>query len=179
MPSTSTSRQIRVEPAPALNRAQSRHHAVRILFVHHDAGYIERCLHELKLVHFKVSTDVVLTPEQFAGRLISHPYDLVVAEYPSPNWEETQALTLLHQRSVQSGRGLNPNLATCRRRRHRSSNDSLQLFPSRRSRGSGAPPKSLRSPERQSILTCARQIGTPRRAGIFHTNNLRAKCSRK
>jgi len=31
----------------------------------------------------------------------SHAYDLVVAEYPSPDWRETQALELLHRLKTQ------------------------------------------------------------------------------
>jgi diguanylate cyclase (GGDEF)-like protein/PAS domain S-box-containing protein len=38
-----------------------------------------------------------LTPEQFAERFRSQPFDLVVAEYPSPNWQETEVLDLLHR----------------------------------------------------------------------------------
>jgi DNA-binding NtrC family response regulator len=52
---------------------------------------------ELKRARFKVSTDVVLTSEQFAERLKSRFYDVVVAEYPAPNWQGTQALELLQQ----------------------------------------------------------------------------------
>lgn len=97
MASTSQVRPKRAELAPGLNGARGRHRFVRILFVQRDAGDVERCLRELKTVHFKVSADVVLTPEQFTARLSLQPYDLVVAEYPNPNWEETQALELLHQ----------------------------------------------------------------------------------
>jgi diguanylate cyclase (GGDEF)-like protein/PAS domain S-box-containing protein len=38
-----------------------------------------------------------VTPEQFAQRLRSEPFDLVVAEHPSPNWQETQALDVLRE----------------------------------------------------------------------------------
>jgi diguanylate cyclase (GGDEF)-like protein/PAS domain S-box-containing protein len=58
---------------------------------------MERCVQEIKRAHFKVSTDVVLTSEQFAERLKSRFYDVVVAEYPAPNWQRTQALELLQQ----------------------------------------------------------------------------------
>src|SRR5467141_2316750 len=46
-------------------------------------------------MHFTVSAEIVGTPEEFSERLGSHAYDLVVAEYPSPDWRETQALELL------------------------------------------------------------------------------------
>jgi diguanylate cyclase (GGDEF)-like protein/PAS domain S-box-containing protein len=48
-------------------------------------------------VHFTVSPEIVVTPEEFTERLSSQAYDLVVAEYPSPDWREMQALELLHQ----------------------------------------------------------------------------------
>ncbi len=54
-------------------------------------------MQELRSAQFGVTADVVLTLEQFAERLRSHRYDLVVAEYPSPNWQGPQALELLHQ----------------------------------------------------------------------------------
>jgi diguanylate cyclase (GGDEF)-like protein/PAS domain S-box-containing protein len=47
-------------------------------------------------VHFTVNAEIVVTPEEFIERLSSQDYDLVLAEYPSPDWRETQALELLH-----------------------------------------------------------------------------------
>jgi len=47
-------------------------------------------------MHFTASAEIVGTPEEFSERLGSHAYDLVVAEYPSPDWRETQTLELLH-----------------------------------------------------------------------------------
>jgi len=38
-----------------------------------------------------------VTPAQFIGRLRSQIFDLIVAEYPSTNWQETQMLDLLGQ----------------------------------------------------------------------------------
>ncbi len=72
-----------------------------ILFVHSDAADVERCVEELRRAHFKVSADVVLTPEQFAGRLKSKYYDVVLAEYPSPNWQGPQVLEILRLRDRQ------------------------------------------------------------------------------
>jgi two-component system cell cycle response regulator len=69
---------------------------VRILFAHSDPADVERYLQELQFVGFKVNADIVLTPEQFMARLISQVYDLVVAEYPSPNWQGSQTLQVLH-----------------------------------------------------------------------------------
>jgi len=84
----------RVSPCDAPERKQN---LVRILFVHRSLADVERCLYELKRMRFTVSSDVVLTPEQFAERLRSRPFDLIVAEYPSTNWRETQVLDLLGQ----------------------------------------------------------------------------------
>jgi diguanylate cyclase (GGDEF)-like protein/PAS domain S-box-containing protein len=67
-----------------------------MLFVHSDAAAVERCVQELRKSHSKVSADVVLTPEQFAGRLKSKYYDVVLAEYPTRNWHGTRALDILH-----------------------------------------------------------------------------------
>jgi diguanylate cyclase (GGDEF)-like protein/PAS domain S-box-containing protein len=69
---------------------------LHILFVHSHVAEVERCLQELNKMHFTVSAEIVGTPEEFSERLGSHAYDLVVAEYPSPDWRETQALELLH-----------------------------------------------------------------------------------
>ena len=69
---------------------------MHILFLHSQAAEVERCLRELDKVHFTVRAEIVVTPEEFSERLDAHAYDLVVAEYPSPDWREMQALELLH-----------------------------------------------------------------------------------
>lgn len=66
-----------------------------ILVVHSDAAGVELCVHALSQAHFKVSADVVLTPEQFAERLKSKYYDMVLAEYPAPNWQGPSVLEIL------------------------------------------------------------------------------------
>src|SRR6266849_1689533 len=86
-----------VERTSALAALGHRQNLVRILFVHYSLADVERCLYELKRVRFTVSSDVVVTPEQFSERLRSQLFDLIVAEYPSPNWRETQVLDLLGQ----------------------------------------------------------------------------------
>ena len=85
----------------ALCGSEGRHPPLHILFVHSHAAEVERCLQELDRVHFTVSAEIVVTPEEFSEPLISHAYDLVVAEYPSPNWQETQALELLNRSKKQ------------------------------------------------------------------------------
>src|SRR5712692_9436523 len=80
----------------ALWGSDGRHPPLHILFVHSHVAKVERCLQELEKVHFTVNAEIVGTPEEFSERLRSHAYDLVVAEYPSPDWGQTQALELLH-----------------------------------------------------------------------------------
>ena len=81
----------------ALSGPEGRHLPLHVLFVHTNAAEVERCLQELDKVHFTVSAEIVGTPEEFSQRLGSHAYDLVVAEYPSPGWRETQSLEPLDQ----------------------------------------------------------------------------------
>jgi len=68
---------------------------VHILFVSSFVAEVERCLQELERVHFKVSSDIVVTPEQFVERLEGSVIDLIVAEHPNTNWQETLMLDLL------------------------------------------------------------------------------------
>jgi len=86
-----------IERTTTLDGLNSRQHFLRVLFVHRSPTDIERCLHELKRVGFTVSSDVVVTPEQLVDRLRSQCFDLVLTEYPSSNWQETQALDCLRQ----------------------------------------------------------------------------------
>jgi diguanylate cyclase (GGDEF)-like protein/PAS domain S-box-containing protein len=77
--------------------ASHRRRPLRVLFVHRDADVVDSCLEELKKAQFTVSADFVLNLAQCAKQLRSQSYDVVVAEYPSPNWKGSQALQLLHQ----------------------------------------------------------------------------------
>jgi diguanylate cyclase (GGDEF)-like protein/PAS domain S-box-containing protein len=81
----------------AESTASHRRRPLRVLFVHRDADAIESCLQELKKAQFTVSADFVLTLAQCTEQLRFQSYDVVVAEYPSPNWKGSQALQLLHQ----------------------------------------------------------------------------------
>jgi diguanylate cyclase (GGDEF)-like protein/PAS domain S-box-containing protein len=88
-----------IERTPVFDElgSRQRQHFLRILFVHRSLMDIECCLDELKRVGFTVTYDVVATPEQFAERLRSQCFDLVLAEYPSSNWQGTQVLDCLRQ----------------------------------------------------------------------------------
>ena len=98
MPSTSRARIKQADLPVVLNELPSRRVSLRVLFVHRDAGIIDRCLQEPRRAHFKVSADVILTPEQFARRLKAKYYDIVLVEYPSPNWRGAEALEILNLR---------------------------------------------------------------------------------
>jgi diguanylate cyclase (GGDEF)-like protein/PAS domain S-box-containing protein len=74
-----------------------RLHFLRILFIHRSPMDIERCLHELRRVGFTVSSDVVMTPQEFIDRMGSQCFDLILAEYPSPNWQGEGVLDRLRQ----------------------------------------------------------------------------------
>ncbi len=58
-------------------------------------------MHELKRAHFNVTADVVQTSEKFAKRLKSKFYDIVVAQYPAPQWKGLSALEILRQVETQ------------------------------------------------------------------------------
>ena len=79
-----------------LSGSEGSHLPLHILFVHSHVAEVERCLQVLDKLHFTVSAEVVVTPEEFTERLGRGAFDLVVAEHPSPNWREMQALELLH-----------------------------------------------------------------------------------
>ncbi len=86
-----------VAQASVRNAPERRQNLVRILFIHRYLADVERCLHELKRLRYTVSSDVVLTPGQFSERMQAEVYDTVIAEYPSSNWQETQALDILRE----------------------------------------------------------------------------------
>jgi diguanylate cyclase (GGDEF)-like protein/PAS domain S-box-containing protein len=77
--------------------APHRRRPLSVLFIHRDADVVDSCLEELKKARFILSADFVLTLAQCTEQLRSQSYDVVVAEYPSPNWKGPQALELLHQ----------------------------------------------------------------------------------
>src|SRR5260370_34219233 len=74
------------------SRLEGRHPPLHILFVHSHFAEVQRCLQELERVHFTVSAEIVETPEEFTERLSSQAYDVVLSEYPSPDWRETKPM---------------------------------------------------------------------------------------
>ena len=82
---------------PTEGTASHRHRSIRVLFVHGDTEVVDNCLRELTKALFIVTADVVLNLTGCMQQLRSQTYDVVLAEYPSRNWEGSQALHLLHQ----------------------------------------------------------------------------------
>ena len=77
--------------------ASHRHRPISVLFIHRDADVVDACQEELKKAGFGLSADLVLNIAQCTEQLRSHRYDMVIAEYPSPNWKGAEALQLLRQ----------------------------------------------------------------------------------
>ncbi len=68
---------------------------VRVLMLHSRIAYVERCLREF--ADLQIDADVVLTSEQCFERLKSRYYDIVLAEYPIPEWQRTLMGDLLRR----------------------------------------------------------------------------------
>jgi len=87
----------RSERGSAQSTATHRRRLVRILLADDNLADMELCLQELKRAQFAVSADVVQTLGEFAQRLRSHIYDVVLADYSMHDWTGMQALELLQQ----------------------------------------------------------------------------------
>jgi diguanylate cyclase (GGDEF)-like protein/PAS domain S-box-containing protein len=73
---------------------------LRVLFLHSRVAAVESCARELRAAHFTLNTDVVLTSEQFAERLESKSYDVILVQHPAANWKGIGPLALLrHMKS--------------------------------------------------------------------------------
>jgi diguanylate cyclase (GGDEF)-like protein/PAS domain S-box-containing protein len=77
--------------------ATHRRRVVRILFVDDKKSDVELCLQELKRMDFAVSMDWVQVLTEYAERLRTQCYDLVVCDYSMQNWTGMEALDLLCQ----------------------------------------------------------------------------------
>jgi diguanylate cyclase (GGDEF)-like protein/PAS domain S-box-containing protein len=86
-----------VVASSALDIPELRRNAVRILFVHRFTEEVERCLLEVRRMHFTATAEMVSTPQECVERLRSEVYDIVVAEYPGTGWQETRPLDLLRK----------------------------------------------------------------------------------
>ena len=82
-------------PATALSAELGLH----LLFVHRDGGCVESCLREFDAADFRVTGNVVTTPERFIKQLDGKYYDLVLAEFPTLNWRGPSPLDILGARA--------------------------------------------------------------------------------
>jgi len=79
--------------------APHRSRPLRVFIVHRDADTIDSCLEELKQGQFTVSADFALNLAQCAQYLQARSHDVIIAEYPGPNWKRSQALQLIHKKA--------------------------------------------------------------------------------
>ncbi len=77
--------------------ATHRRRIVRILFVDDKKADVELCLQELKRMDFAVSMDWVQGAAEFAERLRTQSYDLIVCNSSLSTWTAMEALDLSHQ----------------------------------------------------------------------------------
>src|ERR1019366_7721897 len=78
-----------------------RRRIVRILFVDDRQSDVDRCLQELKRMDFAVSADWVQVPAEFAERLRTRSYDVIVCDYSMGSWTGMEALELLRQSNLE------------------------------------------------------------------------------
>ena len=72
------------------NTSSHRRRTLNVLFVHCDTEAIDCCLEELEKGQFTVTSDVVSDLAQFADRLHTQSYDVIVALYPRPEYRGSQ-----------------------------------------------------------------------------------------
>jgi diguanylate cyclase (GGDEF)-like protein/PAS domain S-box-containing protein len=89
---------LRGQPSPETRSKKAlRRASLRVLFANCDIADVRRCLRELQFGHSQVKSDVVSTSKEFVQHLRSNLYDIVLADYSSPNWKSGQAMDLLSQ----------------------------------------------------------------------------------
>jgi diguanylate cyclase (GGDEF)-like protein/PAS domain S-box-containing protein len=86
-----------VVASSALDIPELRRNPVRILFVYRFADEVERCLLEVRRMHFTATAETVATPKECVEKLRSEVYDIVVAEYPGAGWQQIRPLDPLRQ----------------------------------------------------------------------------------
>ncbi len=75
----------------------TRGQLLRVLFAENDPADGELWLRQLEKNGFEVSADVVQTPAEFRTRLVSTPYDVILADYNLSGWNGMEALKHLQQ----------------------------------------------------------------------------------
>jgi AmiR/NasT family two-component response regulator len=81
--------------------ASHRRRPLRVFIVHRDADTVDACLEELKKGQFAVTADLALNLAQCAEYLQARSHDLIIAEYPGPNWKRSQALPFVDQNGLE------------------------------------------------------------------------------
>jgi PAS domain S-box-containing protein len=71
---------------------------LRVLLVEHEPTDVELCTKALRDAGYSMQLDVVSTPEEFARRLDSSPYDVVLSDYNIPGWSGMDVLHLLREK---------------------------------------------------------------------------------
>jgi len=78
----------------------SKENPVRLLFLENDAEDVELCMAELKRAGLAATVDVVGAREEFAGKVRTNSYDIILADYRLHQWTGTEALLLLQQYGI-------------------------------------------------------------------------------
>ena len=70
---------------------------LRVLYVEDNPSDAELCLMQLEQAGLELHADVVDTPKEFAEKLRSEAYDIVLADYRLPGWSGIEALEILRR----------------------------------------------------------------------------------
>jgi len=73
---------------------------MRVLVVEDNASDSELMLHALKAGGFESDAEVVQAPAEFADRIRTHKYDIVLADYRLPGWDGMETVTMLRQENL-------------------------------------------------------------------------------
>ena len=73
---------------------------IRVLVVEDSASDSELMLHALKTGGFESDVHLVQAPADFADRIRTHKYDIVLADYNLPGWDGMETVTMLHQENL-------------------------------------------------------------------------------
>jgi diguanylate cyclase (GGDEF)-like protein/PAS domain S-box-containing protein len=90
-------RSVASRPSPVSPR---RRRPIRILFVSDSAAELEPYLRELEQVHFLTSAHVARNAHDFAERLRTQPYDIVISDETTRDWTGMRALQFLRERDI-------------------------------------------------------------------------------
>lgn len=75
----------------------TRHRPLRILFLEDDAADLELCLRALTKANLEFQCDPVPALEEFAEKLRTQAYDVILADYQFAGWTGMDALELVRQ----------------------------------------------------------------------------------